>query len=159
GIFLLNLYGNAGLVNNQDFPEFATELENGFSDRAFGGSLRQSQINLEGFGPDLAGAHTSANLRFDFAGNTLENTPTRGASRRRALAPRRLPHGLAQPLAPGRAGRAVLRAALSLFARQPRRAGVLLLRKSLGVDATSARRAQDRRVQGFRVSFRRGNSR
>ena len=75
GIFLLNLYGNAGLVNNQDFPEFATELENGFSDRAFGGSLRQSQINLEGFGPDLAGAHTSANLRFDFAGNTLQNEP------------------------------------------------------------------------------------
>jgi hypothetical protein len=78
GIFLLNLYGNAGLVNNQDFPEFASELKNGFSDRAFGGSLRQSQINLEGFGPDLAGAHTSANLRFDFAGNTLENAPNGG---------------------------------------------------------------------------------
>ncbi len=36
--------------------------------------MRQSQISLEGFGPDLAGAHTSANLRFDFAGNTLQES-------------------------------------------------------------------------------------
>ena len=72
GIFLLNLYGNTGSVDNQDFPVLAREPEGGASDRAFGGSLRQSQINLEGFGPDLAGAHTSANLRFDFAGNTLQ---------------------------------------------------------------------------------------
>ena len=73
GIFLLNLYGNTGSVNNQDFPVLATEPERAASDRAFGGSLRQSQINLEGFGPDLAGAHTSADLRFDFAGNTLQD--------------------------------------------------------------------------------------
>ena len=72
GIFLLNLYGNTGALDNQDFPEFAQELQPGASDRAFGGSLRQSQINLEGFGPDLAGAHTSASLHFDFAGNTLQ---------------------------------------------------------------------------------------
>jgi hypothetical protein len=71
GIFLLNLYGNTGSVDNQDFPEIAEETEPGASDRAFGGSLRQSQINLEGFGPDLGGAHTSADLRFDFAGNLL----------------------------------------------------------------------------------------
>lgn len=74
GIFLLNLYGNAGSVDNQDFPEVAEETEPGASDRAFGGSLRQSQINLEGFGPDLAGAHTSADLRFDFAGNLLQGS-------------------------------------------------------------------------------------
>ncbi len=72
GIFLLNLYGNTGALDNQDFPELAQELEPGASDRAFGGSLRQSQVNLEGFGPDLAGAHTSASLHFDFAGNTLQ---------------------------------------------------------------------------------------
>jgi hypothetical protein len=72
GIFLLNLYGNTGSLDNQDFPELAAEPYPGASDRAFGGSLRQSQISLEGFGPDLAGAHTSANLRFDFAGNVLE---------------------------------------------------------------------------------------
>lgn len=74
GIFLLNLYGNTGSVDNQDFPEIAEETEPGVSDRAFGGSLRQSQINLEGFGPDLAGAHTSANLSVDFAGNLLEES-------------------------------------------------------------------------------------
>jgi hypothetical protein len=69
GIFLLNLYGNLGTVNNQDFPQFSTEPDGFNTDHAFGGSLRQSQIGIEGFGPDLWGAHTSARLRFDFAGN------------------------------------------------------------------------------------------
>ena len=69
GIFLLNLYGNHGTVDNQDFPELATEQEAGESHNAFGGSLRQSQIGIEGFGPDILGAHTSAQIRFDFAGN------------------------------------------------------------------------------------------
>jgi hypothetical protein len=72
GIFLLNLYGNIGSVNNQDFPELATEQPPFYGANAFGGSLRQSQIGVEGFGPDLAGARTSASLRFDFAGNLLE---------------------------------------------------------------------------------------
>ena len=69
GIFLLNLYGNHGPVDNQDFPVLATEPEADESYSAFGGSLRQSQIAIEGFGPDVLGAHTSARLRFDFAGN------------------------------------------------------------------------------------------
>jgi hypothetical protein len=30
--------------------------------------VRQSQISLDGFGPDIAGAHTSANVTVDFAG-------------------------------------------------------------------------------------------
>ena len=33
-----------------------------------GRSLRQSQIKLQAFGPDLAGARTSADVEFDFAG-------------------------------------------------------------------------------------------
>jgi hypothetical protein len=69
GIFLLNLYGNLGTVDNQDFPQFATEPDGFNTDHAFGGSLRQSQIGIEGFGPDILGAHTSGRLRFDFAGN------------------------------------------------------------------------------------------
>lgn len=72
GIFLLNFYGNIGSVNNQDFPEVATEQPPFTGANAFGGSLRQSQIGVEGFGPDLAGARSSASLRFDFAGNLLE---------------------------------------------------------------------------------------
>jgi hypothetical protein len=68
GIVLLNLFSNRGAVENQDFPEFATARQPLESGVTFGGSLRQSQISLQTFGPDIAGAHTSADLRFDFAG-------------------------------------------------------------------------------------------
>jgi len=71
GIVLLNLYDDRGLVDNQDFPTLAVspQSENLFvSPGSFGGSLRQSQIRLQAFGPDLAGAKTSADVEFDFAG-------------------------------------------------------------------------------------------
>jgi hypothetical protein len=68
GMVLFNSYVDRGSVDNQDFPEIATPrgpLDTGGS---FGGSLRQSQIGLEAFGPNIAGARTSANIQFDFAG-------------------------------------------------------------------------------------------
>ena len=73
GIVLLNLFVNRGLVNNQDFPQYAEppkSPDNVFavSPGSFGGSIRQSQIKLEAFGPNIAGARTSADLQFDFAG-------------------------------------------------------------------------------------------
>lgn len=68
GIALLNIFGNQSTVDNQDFPGIATAPGPFDSSHAFGGSLRQSQIGLEAFGPDIAGAHTSANVKFDFAG-------------------------------------------------------------------------------------------
>jgi len=68
GMLLLNLYDNRGAVDNQDFPQVASGLDLLDSPAAFGGSLRQSQLGLDVFGPDIAGAHTSANIRFDFAG-------------------------------------------------------------------------------------------
>ena len=71
GMVLLNLYENRGLVDNQDFPQLAEPPQSQalfVSPGSFGGSLRQSQIKLEAFGPDLAGARTSANVEFDFAG-------------------------------------------------------------------------------------------
>ncbi|MBZ5528103.1 MAG: hypothetical protein LAN71_09415 [Acidobacteriia bacterium] len=67
GIVLLNLYGNRGAVDNQDFPQFAVAPQALDSKGAFGGSLRQSQIGLQVFGPDIAGARSSADLKFDFA--------------------------------------------------------------------------------------------
>jgi hypothetical protein len=68
GLALFNLFTNRGMVDNQDFPQIA--LPTGPLDTAgtFGGSIRQSQIGLEAFGPDVAGAKTSAEIRFDFAG-------------------------------------------------------------------------------------------
>lgn len=68
GIVLFNSYVNRGGVDNQDFPQLAMPLGTLYSGNSFGASLRQSQIGLEGFGPTIAGARTSADLHFDFAG-------------------------------------------------------------------------------------------
>jgi hypothetical protein len=68
GIVLLNTAITRGSVDNLDFPQIATPPDTPGVSGAFSGSLRQSQIGIEAFGPDIAGAHTSANLKFDFAG-------------------------------------------------------------------------------------------
>jgi hypothetical protein len=71
GIVLLNLFENRGTVDNLDFPEVALSRQSqepNSSAGSFGGTLRQSQIRLQAFGPDIAGARTSADVNFDFAG-------------------------------------------------------------------------------------------
>ena len=71
GIVLLNLFENRGTVDNLDFPEIAESQqanEPNASPSAFGGTLRQSQIRLQAFGPDVDGARTSADVNLDFAG-------------------------------------------------------------------------------------------
>ena len=67
GMVMLNLYDTAGAVDNQDFPTISKRRDPLDPRTAFGGTLRQSQIGLDAFGPDIAGAHTSANVKFDFA--------------------------------------------------------------------------------------------
>jgi hypothetical protein len=77
GIVLLNLYENRGAVENQDFPQLAVSQVSEplfVSPSSFGGSLRQSQFRLQAFGPDIAGAKTSADVAFDFAGG-FPNVP------------------------------------------------------------------------------------
>jgi len=68
GLVLLNLFTNRGTVDSQDLPQIAGPK--GLLDSAgtFGGSVRQSQIGLQGFGPEIAGARTSAEVSLDFAG-------------------------------------------------------------------------------------------
>jgi outer membrane murein-binding lipoprotein Lpp len=85
GMVLLNLYDTRGAVDNQDFPEISTRLGLLNSRSAFGGTLRQSQIGLDVFGPDIAGAHTSANVKFDFAGGfpSTQNGVSQGLVRLR----------------------------------------------------------------------------
>lgn len=68
GLALFNLFGNRGTVDSVDIPQIAAPPGILSSAGTFGGTLRQSQIGLEAFGPDIAGAHTSAEIRFDFAG-------------------------------------------------------------------------------------------
>ncbi|HXN64559.1 MAG TPA: hypothetical protein VN862_04440 [Candidatus Acidoferrales bacterium] len=72
GMALLNVFSNRGTVDNVDFPEIALEPDGLSSPGTFGGSLRQTQIGLEAFGPDIFGAHTSASVKFDFAGGFPE---------------------------------------------------------------------------------------
>src|ERR1700734_1387407 len=57
----------------------------GNSSNAFAATIRQSQIGLEVFGPEIAGAHTSANVKFDFAGGfaDLPNGVSMGVARLR----------------------------------------------------------------------------
>jgi len=76
GIVLLNLFEDRGLVDNLDFPAQAVPPDSdrfSVSSGSFGGSLRQSQIRLQAFGPDIAGAKTSADAEFDFSGGFSEN--------------------------------------------------------------------------------------
>jgi hypothetical protein len=71
GLVLMNLFENRGTVDNLDFPEIALSQQSrapNASAGAFGGTLRQSQIRLQAFGPDVAGARTSADVNLDFGG-------------------------------------------------------------------------------------------
>jgi hypothetical protein len=68
GIVLMNAFHNVGASDNLDFPNYAEAVEPGDSAASFGATLRQSEIGLEIFGPTVAGAKTSANVVFDFAG-------------------------------------------------------------------------------------------
>jgi hypothetical protein len=77
GIVLLNLFENRGTVDSLDVPEQALSQQSqapNASAGAFGGTLRQSQIRLQAFGPDIAGARTSADVNLDFAGG-FPNAP------------------------------------------------------------------------------------
>lgn len=68
GLVLLNLFSNKGVVDNTDFPTLALAPYPGGSGGNFGGSLRQSLLGLEVFGPEIAGAKVTGDVQFDFAG-------------------------------------------------------------------------------------------
>jgi cell division protein FtsB len=68
GIVLLNLFSNQGAVDSVDMPAKALPSERGYGDASFGGTIRQSQLAFDVFGPMWHGARTSANLQLDFAG-------------------------------------------------------------------------------------------
>lgn len=68
GIVLLNVFGNHGSVDNQDFPTWAIGPGANLPARSLGASLRQSEVGLEVFGPRLAGAKTTGNVQVDFSG-------------------------------------------------------------------------------------------
>jgi hypothetical protein len=73
GIVLLNLFSNRGAADNMDLPSYVPEPGPFDPKGNFGATLRQSELGLEVFGPQVAGARTRGNLQFDFAGG-LPNT-------------------------------------------------------------------------------------
>jgi regulator of replication initiation timing len=68
GIALLNLFGNRGVVDNLDLPNFARDRGPLDSSGSLGATVRQSELGLEVFGPTFANARTSADIRADFFG-------------------------------------------------------------------------------------------
>ena len=67
GMILTNMFSNRGAVDNLDFPALAVSSPI-HSRGSFGGTLRQSSIGLEVFGPDVSGARLSGDIQLDFAG-------------------------------------------------------------------------------------------
>ncbi len=78
GLVLLNTGVTRGAVDNLDIPQVAVPAETPGVRGTFSGSLRQSQVGIETFGPTIAGARTSANVKFDFAGG-FPSTPNGAA--------------------------------------------------------------------------------
>jgi len=68
GIVLMNAFRNVGNSDNLDFPSYAEPVPYAVPNANLGATLRQSEIGLEIFGPNLAGARTSADVQFDFSG-------------------------------------------------------------------------------------------
>ena len=68
GIVLMNVFRNQGASNNFDLPDYAQPTPLETPNASLGFTMRQSEIGLEIFGPTVAGAKTSADVQFDFAG-------------------------------------------------------------------------------------------
>src|SRR5258706_3002383 len=68
GLALFNAFDDAGNVDNLDLPSIALRKFPGNPSGGVGGSVRQSMIALTGFGPQLFGARTSADLQMSFYG-------------------------------------------------------------------------------------------
>ena len=64
----MNAFRNVGASDNLDFPNYAEPVAKGSPLATLGATLRQSEIGLELFGPNVYGARTSADVQLDFAG-------------------------------------------------------------------------------------------
>jgi len=74
GLLLMNLFSNTNPVENIDFPTLAVPQGLYYSRGSFGGTIRQSQLGIQVFGPDVKGAKVSGDLQLDFAGG-FPNAP------------------------------------------------------------------------------------
>ncbi len=77
GLVLFNAFVNQGTVDQIDLPSSALLPSTTSSNTSTGASLRQTILGLEGTGPVLAGAQTSARVSLDFFGG-ITGSPTSG---------------------------------------------------------------------------------
>ena len=75
GLVLFNAFNTAGSVDNIDVPEFAVPRSVAAPHGSSGASIRQSIIGFTAIGPQLGGAHTSADLQMDFFGGMPSGYP------------------------------------------------------------------------------------
>lgn len=87
GLALFNVFSNAGVVDNVELPTLALPRFSGSSHGSAGATLRQTLLTIYGTGPDLAGAHSTAEISADFFGGSSSNiygyTSTSGLMRMR----------------------------------------------------------------------------
>ena len=90
GIVMLNAFANRGRVDNQEVPDLSLRPSATETGRTFGITALQSQVGLDTYGPVLAGAKTSAGLKFDFFGTSAspQYATSYGAVRLRTAAVR-----------------------------------------------------------------------
>jgi hypothetical protein len=69
GLVLFNSFVNIGIVDNIDLPEAALGNQNNTTGNgSAGATFRQTILGLQGYGPRIAGARSSANVDLDFFG-------------------------------------------------------------------------------------------
>ncbi|WP_433964670.1 hypothetical protein [Tunturiibacter gelidiferens] len=79
GLILFNSFINKGIVDNIDLPEVALSASNDSGDGSAGAGFRQTILGLEGFGPRIVGAKTSADINLDFFGGLAYGTTATSA--------------------------------------------------------------------------------
>lgn len=75
GLILFNASSTRGAVDEQDVPMLAEAHTPGTAGGNISATMRQTLLNVDVFGPEFAGAKTSAQVQFDFFGgfpNTLD---------------------------------------------------------------------------------------
>jgi hypothetical protein len=71
GLILFNAFENRGNVDTIDLPTFALQPTDSAGNGSAGASFRQTILGIEGTGPKIAGARTSADLNIDFFGGLV----------------------------------------------------------------------------------------
>jgi hypothetical protein len=83
GLILFNAFANRGTVDAPDLPNIALPNYNQADNNIVGASVRQTILGLNGIGPHLFGAQSSADLTIDFFSNgDAQNYPAASGSAR-----------------------------------------------------------------------------